>query len=80
MRKETSSWLISCLMKTLFASARETLKRGWITCLKICNYVFAKLTRDSDAIFSLFSNEGVIDFYICVLGTITRSQGSTTGT
>lgn len=53
-------------MKTHFASARETLRRGWIICLKICNYVFAKLTRDPDAVFSLFSNGSVIDFYICV--------------
>lgn len=76
MRKEISLWLISCLMKTRFASARETVKRGWITCLRICNYVFAKLIRDP----SSFTHGGVVDFYCCVLGTITRSQGSTTGT
>lgn len=79
MRKGISLWLISCLMRTHFASARETLRRGWITCLKICNYAFCEIHQRHSCV-GLFTRGGLIDFYFCVLGTITRSQGSTIGT
>lgn len=39
MRKEISLWPTSYLMKKRFASARETVTRGWIICLKNCNYI-----------------------------------------
>lgn len=66
MRKGISLWLTSCLMRTHFASARETLRRGWITWPKICNYAFAKFTRDLTALACL-PEEGLLIFLLLCL-------------